>query len=1417
MKRTFVKVLSFMLALAMIAGSFATFAFAEDAATCPGKNQRHTLANAVNPTIVKTYDPVCDKDGYTSYKCGECGVIFVDTYVKADVTTAHEWSEVTEAVAPSCGVAGVKAYQQCAKCEDYLIEGVRYSKTAGEAAKVIPALEHDYELVSSTGDCLAEGVKTYKCAHCGDEYTEDVVGTGEGHKWVLVSVDVKPSVDADGNLVPGVATYKCSACDTTTTFPVGCAHDEAVEIPAVAPTCTETGLTAGARCSVCGYITVEQEEVAALGHNEVIDAAVAPTCTATGLTEGKHCDVCGEVIVAQYVVDEALCVGATLVEFGAVAGDCVTKAVAAGEMCSVCEHVWKERVEGDYVHEVEPITVEPTCTKAGYEAQYCVLCEKVIDEGRIIPATGHTENLSWEEVEEKGLTINRVEATCEVDGVYNYYCANGCGNVMSVVIPATGHDTINVDFGPATCSTYYYTVELCKNAWCDYPAVSTVEENGISFSVVVNDYHYVPDSIEVDFTSYENGLNPDKHSNLQTLHVIQPADCKTPGHAITYCADCNLTDTDGVIDPLGHSWDRGEGGTAVETVDPTCLDAGWTTYKCNYCDETTKNLEEGDAVPATGHENTTVVPGYAASCLTDGLTDGEVCDDCGYVIHAQEVIEAVGHNLTYVETVLPKCDGTQGYDVYSCDGDNCDNDGFVYDNYVDYTYVSGQTYPTVDAANKVHNLDLATGEVLRPLTCEINGLITYTCNDCGKTILIEQLASSNHEWVEDDEVPADCENAGTEAGKTCTKCGATEGYAEIPALGHDFADEWTSDGENHWHVCLNGCDVVDAFAAHEYTDAITTEPTCVDLGVRTYTCDCGYYYTEDVDALGHDFADEWTTDGENHWHVCLNGCDVVDALAAHVYTSEITTEPTCTTTGVRTYTCDCGYSYAEVVSALGHDFQPTGVSSVLGCLTAQYDEYACERCGIVELRNYLPAQGHTEVIDEAVARDCDDTGLTEGRHCAICGDADEDYYIAQEEIPATGEHKNQNGDLLVDSCENTTEDRHCVECDQDIGQTHNADAIVAVTYTPTCVNVGYTTSVCLDCGLELAEPTDVQAPTGIHEYDEWDITTDPTCTETGVKQRDCNYCDAYETDVVEATGHTPKAELEHNENKHWTVCDVCGVEIVDTRVEHDWTLDWIEAEPQPGANGIYHYICVCGETKIENPEFAGIKVSFDYDNAIYGGAVVVNGGLVVLNVYLEGTEAKVENIQITFNYDADRLTYVSDSWNYFETAYATCNSGLGTILLDGKAGDTTAHSAVTINGKVCVGQIVFRVDDYEDVLAPNTNIDATTTLITADTVSALTPEDKDEDGYSDYINATFEADTLSIQVEKLGAISTNDKSVGVNDLSAIKEFVYNAEAEYNARADINQDGFVDGFDYIFLAQYLGGVYTYAEFVAIGVR
>ena len=51
------------------------------------------------------------------------------------------------------------------------------------------------------------------------------------------------------------------------------------------------------------YSIIANDGIICETHHEVIDEAIAPTCTETGLTEGKHCFVCDAVIVEQTVVD----------------------------------------------------------------------------------------------------------------------------------------------------------------------------------------------------------------------------------------------------------------------------------------------------------------------------------------------------------------------------------------------------------------------------------------------------------------------------------------------------------------------------------------------------------------------------------------------------------------------------------------------------------------------------------------------------------------------------------------------------------------------------------------------------------------------------------------------------------------------------------------------------------------------------------------------------------------------------------------------------------------------------------------------------------------------------------------------------------------------------------------------------------
>ena len=176
---------------------------------------------------------------------------------------------------------------------------------------------HSYtSSVTKAATCTAAGVRTYTCS-CKDSYTETIAqlshsytgaiksdGNGKDathsfkcvngcnnyggavkHTWNSGSVTKQPTCTATGT-----KTFTCTAsgCGATYTETLAKnAHTE-VAIPAKAATCTDTGLTEGKKCSVCGTITVAQQTVPAKGHTWVAATCTAPkTCSVCGATEGS--------------------------------------------------------------------------------------------------------------------------------------------------------------------------------------------------------------------------------------------------------------------------------------------------------------------------------------------------------------------------------------------------------------------------------------------------------------------------------------------------------------------------------------------------------------------------------------------------------------------------------------------------------------------------------------------------------------------------------------------------------------------------------------------------------------------------------------------------------------------------------------------------------------------------------------------------------------------------------------------------------------------------------------------------------------------------------------------------------------------------------------------------------------------------
>ena len=77
----------------------------------------------------------------------------------------------------------------------------------------------------------------------------------------------------------GSRTHTCTSCGAVETDTITAKGHTEETIPGKAATCTETGLTDGVKCSVCGEVLVPQTVIPATGHTEVVDAAVAATCT----------------------------------------------------------------------------------------------------------------------------------------------------------------------------------------------------------------------------------------------------------------------------------------------------------------------------------------------------------------------------------------------------------------------------------------------------------------------------------------------------------------------------------------------------------------------------------------------------------------------------------------------------------------------------------------------------------------------------------------------------------------------------------------------------------------------------------------------------------------------------------------------------------------------------------------------------------------------------------------------------------------------------------------------------------------------------------------------------------------------------------------------------------------------------------
>ena len=174
----------------------------------------------------------------------------------------------------TCSVLGHKGAEHtpCERCGEVWMESNVSLECVLNGHKMVSVTQI---LPTCTEDGMTSGLV---CSVCGHEDAPRKVLPATGHKMIPATCEV--------------AEY-CIYCRITGAEALG--HTP-VDVPAVAPTCSSVGYTAGQVCGVCDKVLNGFEEIAKdpAAHGAAVEIpALAPTCSTPGHTAGTGCEYCG--------------------------------------------------------------------------------------------------------------------------------------------------------------------------------------------------------------------------------------------------------------------------------------------------------------------------------------------------------------------------------------------------------------------------------------------------------------------------------------------------------------------------------------------------------------------------------------------------------------------------------------------------------------------------------------------------------------------------------------------------------------------------------------------------------------------------------------------------------------------------------------------------------------------------------------------------------------------------------------------------------------------------------------------------------------------------------------------------------------------------------------------------------------------
>ena len=430
-------------------------------------------------------------------------------------------------------------------------------------------------------------------------------------------------------------------------------------------------------------------------------------------------------------------------------------------------------------------------------------------------------------------------------------------------------------------------------------------------------------------------------------------------------------------------------------------------------------------------------------------------------------------------------------------------------------------------------------------TCEVAGQETRTCSQCGK-VEKAPIDATGHKWAD-----ATCT-----APSTCTVCNETNGYA----LAHTFDKEVVKpetlksaatekSAAVYYKSCSCGAISRNSAETFEYGSPLehthtysseVTAPTCTSGGYTTYSCSCGYSYTDDnTPALDHK--------GGKATCNTLAKCEVCGVsygkLGDHAWV-----DATCTK---EKHCSVCGVTEGEKLAHVGG--------------TATCKELAkCSECGT----EYGEFADHEWV----------DATCTKEKHCSVCG-VTEGEKLAHvggtatcEELAKCSECGTRYGKLADHKWGDATctEEKRCSVCG-----TTEGEKLPHVGGTATCT----TQAKCDVCG-------NSYGAFGAHDW------KDATCTEA----KNCRLCGTSEGDALGHTGGNATC-IEK------AICDRCSMAYGETAAHsYDKNADplrYLAKEATCESAEEYYYSCSdCGKCHDEEGAktfFAGEKLEHEYD------------------------------------------------------------------------------------------------------------------------------------------------------------------------------------------------------------------------------